>query len=333
MLAFLKQYKKLLLVLLLPYLAVLFVLVYPTDLGITAPGGLTPVFQNITIEGYEIVENFNTIHVYSYQPITLFQSIILKNDPTMEIYVPSPVEKDTSWRESYLRGQVTKHVSLKTSVIQAYELASKINNEISIDYHFAGLYVTYRPSWFSELKIGDHVVAINGESYEEHNITGFVELIANQDEFTLTVKRIIYDEIVEIDLEYLKKEEDLAMQFYPNYEITNASPSFELPGLDTIIGGPSGGLLQTLTIYASLVNINMGDDIIAGTGTISVLGNIGRIGGIVQKMYTANYNNVDVFFIPRAHLTEISGIKYTYIIVPVSTIREAVDWLNEQYNV
>ena len=63
MLAFLKQYKKLLLVLLLPYLAVLFVLVYPTDLGITAPGGLTPVFQNITIEGYEIVENFNTIHV------------------------------------------------------------------------------------------------------------------------------------------------------------------------------------------------------------------------------------------------------------------------------
>ena len=331
MIKLLKAYKKIILWILLPYLAVLFVFIYPTNYSVTAPGGLTRVDRFIDIEGVELLDNFHTVHVYYYYPITLFQSWILVDDSRIDVEPLTPSEKDTSPYESYLKGQLSKHVSLKNSVITAYELASEVDEQVSIEYVFDGLYVYSRPSRISDLKIGDHVVAINGTSFEGLSPQEFANLL-NPENFTLTIRRIINDIPFEFDVSYVKEEGDVNFFFYVKYEIIEASPRFVLPGLDQLVGGPSGGLLQTLTLYASLVNINIGQDKIAGTGTISVSGNVGRIGGIVQKMYTASDTNVDIFFIPRSHLEEVQFLDYDFILVPVSTLREAVEWLYEHYS-
>jgi PDZ domain-containing protein len=331
MLKLLKAYKKLILILLLPYVAVLFVLIYPTTYSVTAPGGLTPVEQFIELEDIELKNNFYTIYVYSYYPITLFQSWVLKNDPRMDVDPMTPIEKDTSAYENYLKGQLAKHVSLKNSIISAYELAAEKNSAVTIDYEFTGFYIYTRPSRVSELKIGDHIIKINGVSYEGMTPSEFYGLL-DLSSFTITIRRIKDGEPFEFDVTYVKEENDVNFSFYVRYDILNASPSFDLPGLNQVVGGPSGGLLQTLTLYSSLVNINIGDDKISGTGTMSVSGNVGRIGGITQKIYTANDQNVDIFFIPESHYEEIENTNFDFEIVPVSTLREAVEWLYDYYN-
>lgn len=51
------------------------------------------------------------------------------------------------------------------------------------------------------------------------------------------------------------------------------------------IGGPSAGLMFSLEIYTQLKGINLRDGRqIAGTGTISPDGKVGRIGGIDKKV-------------------------------------------------
>jgi Lon-like protease len=331
MLKLLRQYKKILVILAFPYLYMMLVLIAPTELAVTAPGGLNQVEGQIVLEGIDMSDNFNTVFVYSYYPITPFQSWILANDETMEIYLMTERQRDTSLRDDYLQGQVSKHVSMKTALIKAYEMASLQNNEIVIDYHYAGLYVYYRPSRISDLQIGDEIVEINGRNHLNYTHEEFIQF-AYADQVSFKVKRTSGEEVSYITVDYTYIDTDSRMIFYPNYAIDNAIPSYELPGLDSMVGGPSGGLINTLSIYASLLNINIDTLVLAGTGTIEMSGNIGRIGGITQKIYTAIFENVDIFFIPESHYSEISGINYPFEIVRVETIEQAVLWLNERFN-
>ncbi len=331
MLKLLKQYKKLLIILIFPYLYVLFILVAPTQLAVIAPGGLTQVVETIEIDGYEMVDNFNTIFVYAYSPITPLQSWVLALDESIYIYPMTERDKDLSMKDEFAQGQLSKMVSLKTSIIKAYELASISIPEISIDYHYEGLYVYYRPTHVEGLEIGDQIVAINGHNYSDYTHEEFV-VFAYDSEVEFTVKRMSDGDISYHTVSYTYTEDDPYMIFYPDYVIDTATPNYQLPGLDTIIGGPSGGLIQTLSIYVSLVNINIGDVKVAGTGTIEMSGEVGRIGGITQKMYTAIYNNVDIVFIPSSHYSEIPNLEYPFIIVQIDTVEEAVQWLNEEFN-
>ena len=328
MLTLLRRYKRFLITISFAYIYTLFVLVAPTNLEVTAPGGLTPVDQTIAIEGIDFVDDFYTIYVYSYYPVTAFQSFILRNDERMDLSTMTLRQQDTSWRDQFLAGQVAKLVSLTSSLINAYQLAGEIDDQISIDYSFQGLYVYYRPSRLSELEVGDEVIEINGQSYVDHDQQSFLAL-ANSKEVTLKVRRMM-NGIEELHtVSYMLDEAEPALIFYPYYGIHNAQPSFSLPGLNTVIGGPSGGMIQTLSIYASLLKINISDIKIAGTGTINMDGTIGRIGGLTQKMYTAIDENVDLFFLPLSHFNEIPDLDYPYKIMVVSTIREAVQALHE----
>ena len=65
---------------------------------------------------------------------------------------------------------------------------------------------------------------------------------------------------------------------------------------------------------------------------MDVNGQVGRIGGITQKMYTAIYNNADIFFIPESHFSEIPNLDYPYELVRIETVEQAVQWLNERFN-
>ncbi len=213
-------------------------------------------------------------------------------------------------------------------MIKAYELAHVMDPSITIEYHFAGLLISYRPSRLNELEIGDRVIAINGISVEGLEEEDFLAL-SDSENMTLLIERKHGDEWITLSVDYTRLEDEPSLRYYPDYQIDSAFPSFTLPGLESVIGGPSGGMIQTLSIYASLLKLNIGELKIAGTGTIEMSGNIGKIGGIRQKIYTAWDQNVDVFFIPRDHVSEIEDIQYPFAMYVVSTIEEAVQALHE----
>ena len=64
----------------------------------------------------------------------------------------------------------------------------------------------------------------------------------------------------------------------------------------------------------------------AGTGTIDAAGNVGPIGGIVQKMYGARSAGATVFLAPAANCNEVVGkVPDGLQVVRVATLKEAYD--------
>lgn len=106
------------------------------------------------------------------------------------------------------------------------------------------------------------------------------------------------------------------------------------------IGGPSAGLMFSLEIYNQINDgkVTKGYEI-AGTGTIDENGSVGQIGGIREKIAAVDKAGVDLFFIPKdikktdSNEKEVKeeAKKYGYAvdIVPVSTLQEAIDYLEQ----
>ncbi len=93
-------------------------------------------------------------------------------------------------------------------------------------------------------------------------------------------------------------------------------------------GGPSGGLIFAL----GLVELFTPTDIlqgrkVAGSGTITADGEVGPIGGVVEKIVGAKKSGVELLFIAKANCVDlpskVEGIK----VVAVATLDEAVAYL------
>lgn len=70
------------------------------------------------------------------------------------------------------------------------------------------------------------------------------------------------------------------------------------------IGGPSAGLMMALTVYDKAdPDVDLAARrTIAGTGTLSLQGDVGPIGGIAGKVLAAGRRDVDVFLAPASQL-------------------------------
>ena len=96
----------------------------------------------------------------------------------------------------------------------------------------------------------------------------------------------------------------------------------QLPG----VGGPSAGMMFALGIYDKLTPGELtGDEHIAGTGTIDGGGEVGAIGGIVQKMYGASAAGADWFLAPESNCSEVVGhIPSGLQVFSVGTLDDAI---------
>ncbi|MCV7422083.1 PDZ domain-containing protein [Mycobacterium yunnanensis] len=71
------------------------------------------------------------------------------------------------------------------------------------------------------------------------------------------------------------------------------------------IGGPSAGLMFSLAVVDKLTTGDLNDGkFVAGTGTISVDGKVGPIGGITHKIYAAKEAGATVFLVPSENCDE-----------------------------
>jgi PDZ domain-containing protein len=92
------------------------------------------------------------------------------------------------------------------------------------------------------------------------------------------------------------------------------------------VGGPSAGMMFALGIYDKLTPGELtGDEHIAGTGTIDGAGQVGAIGGIVQKMYGAQAAGADWFLAPASNCSEVVGrIPSGLDVFSIATLDDAV---------
>jgi PDZ domain-containing protein len=78
--------------------------------------------------------------------------------------------------------------------------------------------------------------------------------------------------------------------------------------IDKSIGGPSAGLMFSLSVYDTLTPGPLtGGHIVAGTGEINPDGTVGPIGGIQQKIAAARDAKAELFLVPAANCDEAMG--------------------------
>ena len=92
------------------------------------------------------------------------------------------------------------------------------------------------------------------------------------------------------------------------------------------VGGPSAGMMFALGIYDVLTEgpLTGGQDI-SGTGTITADGEVGPIGGVVQKVIGAREGGSDFFLAPRANCDELTeAVPNDIEVFAVETLDEAL---------
>ncbi|MBC7086528.1 MAG: ATP-dependent protease [Methanomethylovorans sp.] len=79
----------------------------------------------------------------------------------------------------------------------------------------------------------------------------------------------------------------------------------EVPAVD----GPSAGALMTLIMISALTNEQLNNSVTM-TGTIDQYGNIGQIGGVIEKAQAAKDSGKELFLLPRDNRRLV---QYTYV--------------------
>ena len=176
---------------------------------------------------------------------------------------------------------------------------------------------------------GDVVVSVNGDTFED--VTGLREGIADNGT----------EKPAEVVVERDGEEETFSITPVPSDEEGSApilgilvGAEYEFPIDVTIqlenVGGPSAGMMFALGIIDKLTPgaLNGGEEV-AGTGTITGTGNVGRIGGIRQKMFAAQESGAEWFLAPEANCADVVGnVPPGLTVFPVATLDEALDALD-----
>lgn len=276
---------------------------------------------------YKEEGSFSSIYVISFDRSTIFQNLVVGNSKTSEVSEINEITAHISDKENYEAGQIQKNSSIMTAIINAYNEAKKKDSTIKIDYSFKSICVSfyYKDSPF---RIGDEIIKINNVSASE-GLEAFKNEL-NNIKIGDTIKVIRND--IELDIVLNRTTNLFSSYAYYNIDYNTISPSVKINSSN--VGGPSGGLLQTLSIYNRLLEFDLTKGLkISGTGTISINGNVGQIGGIKQKVFTAFDDNVDVFLCPEEDYSDAleayNKIKHNerMALVKVSTLADAIEYL------
>lgn len=317
---------------LIPYLYLLVICSYRTNQTALLTGDITPIESLIEIDStYEEKGSFNSIYVISFDHSTIFQNRLVN---TSKINVTNTVSSAYQYMSNSEVSQMSKlqhKNSVQSAIITAYSAAKEFNPIVNLEYQLAGAYVSWYNESASNLKIGDKIVAVNGQHISTDTEAFRLAFNARKLNDIITVIRDKEEKDILLDADHYGR-----FNFLADYEINYQASTPQIKVNSSISGGPSGGLLQTLEVFNRLVeeDFSLGKRI-AGTGTMNLDGTVGAIGGIQQKIHTAYKRKVNIFFCPTANYNDALSAyntlrhKERMALVEVKTFSDAIDYLND----
>ncbi|MCZ0754206.1 SepM family pheromone-processing serine protease [Anoxybacillus sp. J5B_2022] len=258
--------------------------------------------------------------------------------PYYELYPLKAIKQEGETDEEYtLRQLQLMEESKEAAIVVAYQHAHK-----PVTYQPRGVYVmSIVPGMPADhvLQVGDRIVRIDGKPVStSKQLIEYVRQKKKGDRVTITWKRDGKEQTATLALApfpQASKQVGLGLSPMTDYDVVTQPPV----QIDSEkIGGPSAGLMFSLEIYNQLVeeDITKGHKI-AGTGTISMSGEVGPIGGISQKVVAADEAGADIFFAPnekgaknsnyREAVKTAKKIGTKMKIVPVDTFADALRYL------
>lgn len=318
----------------------LLISLYPLETYITRPGGAFELASIVEVEGGDEDDEGS---------LSLMTVTMMRATPALyawasfadgyKIVEPQQFRNPHESEDEY---NVRQLQLMSESQINATQVAYDAAGDFFEVTH-EGVFVTnILPAAAAEgvLEPGDRIISLDGAPYETwEQFTDYLAHLEIGDPVTVEAER--GGRVVEerIELAPIPGSEDrigLGIAFAEDLGV-EAEPDIQFASEE--IGGPSAGLMYSLEIYNQLVDedITKGYDI-AGTGTISSTGEVGRIGGIDQKVIAADQAGIDVFFAPDDETDNVvsnystaaetaANIGTDMDIVPVRTFDDALEYL------
>lgn len=336
----LKKYKILLIITLLINVPLLCLAAIRTNKQILLKGDTTIVSSLMSVSSSnEEAGSFSTIYVVSVSHSTILHNFLASFINSADISDMSSSSSHFSDLETYRAGKIMYESAKQTSLIAAYNKALEYSPDLTLSYSYNGVEVTSYPLG-SNYKIGDLITKFYDNEtntyYDLNDYASFIDALNNKQ----SISDIIYYTRDDINYELVLNEAEVkSFRGYSTFNIDFEASSFNVSYKSTNVGGPSGGLLQALEIFNRLTPKDYSFGLnISGTGTMSSSGNVGVIGGIKQKIYTAFDDNKDVFFCPEGNYEEALAAyntlknKERMALVMVRTLDEAISYLVGTYD-
>jgi Lon-like protease len=149
---------------------------------------------------------------------------------------------------------------------------------------------------------------------------------------TVHLKLLRNNILVELDVPTGGNPEDPELPFLGIY-IRTLPWQVDIPitiNMDTgRISGPSAGMMFTLEILNQLMDEDLtAGKQIAGTGTIDFAENIGRIGGVAQKVVAAERAGAEYFLVPEGNYEVAQKMAREIEVVSVKSLEDALKFLS-----
>lgn len=256
------------------------------------------------------------------QDVNVFEAFIAGVDPTIDLIRKQAVRREGETDQEYRR-----------RVLQQMEDSNYLSIVVALDYlgYDKSVVVTevLEDVPASDLiEPGDVVVSFSGETVTTYeDLPSALEDHAAGDLVDMSVERD--GNIVDLTIELAEQEEDPGepMIGITLRELIDPPLPVEIRAGD--VGGPSAGLMHTLAIIDSLTEGELTKGrVIAGTGTIALDGSVGGVGALRQKVPAAEAASAEFMLVPQSNYeTALTAERDTIEIVPVSTLQEAIDFL------
>lgn len=322
---------------------ILILTVYQLPYYFTKPGDAKILHTVIDVEGsYEDQGTFMLTTVRMGQA-NIINYLWAKWSDTRDLIHRDFVRRSGETDEEYHHRQLmVMSTSQDIATIVAYNKAGKEAYYTNLGVIVTGT-IENMPA-FGLLELGDLIVAV-----DQKKITTVDDLLAEigdkqkNDEVSLTIVRDGVEKDVKLYVTSFPEELDPSGEKV-GIGITSPITKRELTVNPTIeidtkeIGGPSAGLMFSLEIYNQLSkeDITKGYHV-AGTGSINEDGEVGRIGGVKQKVIAAERAGAEFFFAPNEFdsptsnyvdaLAAAESVKAKIKVVPIDTFEQALQFL------
>lgn len=305
----------------------------PTNHGLEAPGLALPVEPMIDLPPeyrHPYAGSFLLTTVFPQAPITAGQWVYGQLSPVVKIVPPERiVPPDKTPQELAEEGNRMLDESRTLATVVALRMAGY---DVQVAGEAAEVVSILPDSPAHDvLQPGDHIIALNDAPVR--TASALAKMIRAQDpnaKISLLVERD--DEQMQFTLPLMQPS---SADEPPRLGIGVQTVGFDvdLPFPVTvepqkIAGGPSAGLMFTLTIYNLLTPEDLtGSRRIAGTGTIDLDGQVGPIGGVEQKVAGAEGAGAEYFLSPPQNYEDARRVAKRIRVVEVTTAEAAVQFL------
>jgi PDZ domain-containing protein len=305
-----------------------------TNNGLDAPGVALPIQSMVNLPDqyrHPYSGSFYLVTVISEAPITAGEWILGQVDPAIQIVPPEVVvPKNTTPQEQARQGYQQLDESEATATAVGLQLAGYPDSMVGKGAQVVSILPDSHAS--GVLQVGDVITSLNGKPVG--TTADLIEMAGAQSlnaTVNLTVQRGPDELQVSVPLMAPAAPGDT-----PKIGIVIQSAGFDFKPpfpisivTQKINGGPSAGLMFTLTVYNLLTPGDLsGGHKIAGTGTINLDGTVGPIGGVKQKVFAAEAVGAKYFLCPVENYADAASVAKDNIqVVKVATVQQALDFL------